>query len=277
MKYCDAQKNHGTSRDILREAYSSPSENRSLVVLAGWLGCQPTSLEIYVTLYHDLGFETVLSKIATPAMVINSIFNLNTCSNKLPAHKAFNETSSMESLAWNVVQEVFQSNCSFFIFHAFSNAGYMLWEHVRKILSNTSWRSVDESNVHNQLGASLELSEIAASVNRRFAGLVLDSCPAGRIDKLPEAMRYTSWQERLDVLRFCGIDYRLLSSMPNILQGGQDTINALIDALQFSKTSYPLLFLFCNDDPLADAETIDAIIENRKRIVGLPIIFSKKW
>jgi hypothetical protein len=154
--------------------HDNMERRRPLVVLAGWLGCQPKSLRRYRQLYQPQQKEAsagqgiivedrfdVLLCIAPPSAVVQYVFTSSTTTvrsepcippNRWPAHQQKQQQEqqqevlednehhnvlsapNMEALAWQVLAHIDQSNCSACIFHVFSNGGCFVWERVRAIL-----------------------------------------------------------------------------------------------------------------------------------------------
>lgn len=261
---------------------SSSSANGPIVVLAGWLGCQPKSLKRYEQMYLECGFQTVVSKIATPAMVVNAILNPERNDIVLPPHGwPLNEIpaiqhGSMKSMAWDVLREIHQSNSSFILFHSFSNGGFFLWENVRQILSGYS-NDLNTREMNAESQQSPDIVEHINEINAKLGGLVFDSCPSVDIKKLPLAMQYVGWWERLETIRFCGVDHLLMSHRPDVAKRAEESANESANALRDSFPHMPHLFLYSEDDHLADFHAIDAIVAHRMKVCGPDKTFSKRW
>lgn len=135
--------------------------SRPVVILAGWLGCQPRSLRKYEALYKQLGLQVVI-RIATPRMVVEASHSSPYQQDPLPG--------SIQSLAWEIHGITDKNPCWFF--HGFSNGGSFLWEQLRTIAQHTG--------------------------GTRPVGVIFDSSPANYYnhDNLSKAVSYCAWSER---------------------------------------------------------------------------------
>jgi len=118
----------------------------SLVVIGGWLGCNPKHLKPYERLYNSLGFDT-LSFVASPLCIIDStIRHQNSPQEKIhiPSFKQWprrstnkfvdalntKSNSKMQALAWKVLGDIHNSEAEVFVYHSFSNGGCFLLETI---------------------------------------------------------------------------------------------------------------------------------------------------
>jgi Eukaryotic protein of unknown function (DUF829) len=272
---------------------TNKTQNRPLVILAGWLGCHPKSLKRYEQLYRDCGFQTVISKIATPAMVVNAILHPNYNYNDeveiptplppLPLPPPHDwpmnnvpiiHNGSMTSMAWDVLREIHQTNYSFLVFHSFSNGGFFLWENIRQILFTYGRNNLPAQYQDDRIR---KVSEYVGGINDTIGGLVFDSCPSIDMSKLPLAMQYVSWWQRLETIRYSGLDHLLLPYRPEVAKFAMENATFSVTALRDSSQFIPHLFLYSENDPLADSTTIDKIIAHRTKHFGVDKTFSKRW
>jgi pimeloyl-ACP methyl ester carboxylesterase len=189
-----------------------------LVVLLGWLGCQPKSLRRHRELYASLGVDSLVY-IAPPYCIVEQVF--------APAHEPIvipkewpnipsrvdesNSSSSnyryttVQEIAWGILQDVhhrFQdypafSRPPYFYVHAFSNGGCFVWEQIRRILllysspphcfdhlsnerdmTRSALSRVDPKTT-NAPDDDMSLARRAlARLQNQLCGVVFDSCPA---------------------------------------------------------------------------------------------------
>lgn len=247
---------------------------KPLVVLAGWLGCNPRNLRRYQKLYEQNGFR-VLPRIASPSMVLEACFEevpvrRVECPPKWPTQSLdINRNSSIQDHAWDILREVHLSNCKFFIFHAFSNGGCFVWEHVRRIMDIPAQVPSEEK----------ECLEVVASLRGRTAGVVFDSCPSIELDKIGYAFRYCTLQERLEVLPTYGADIAFLpefmskSKKERMRARGE----AYFCALRDDPMDIPQLYLYSESDALIRHQVVDDLIRHRRHLMSSDRIYSKKW
>ena len=101
----------------------------SVVVLAGWLGCQPRFLKLYESLYIRLLQKdsetkcTVLSHISTPTAIVKNVVS---------------DSTAIQSDAEHLLDQIQSLNCKRFFVHAFSNGGCFVWAKIRDTLIQTS-------------------------------------------------------------------------------------------------------------------------------------------
>lgn len=205
---------------------SSTNSRRPLVVLAGWLGCKPSQLRRYEDLYRKQGFQ-VVSRIATPTMVYESVF-------QLPLEREITYESSppstMRGLAVDVLQQVSLSDSPCFLVHAFSNGGCFLWEQIR---------DVRHSFIGNG-GTRLP----------NLIGVVFDSCPGSKLHYIDRALQYCSFSERVQVAINIGIRrYWFLHSKPVEEEIRQRT-ESYREKLRNDASITPQLYIYSRDDPL---------------------------
>jgi len=244
------------------------------VVIAGWLGSQPKQLCRYKELYRQAGFR-VLSRIACPPMVVNSVF-LTSVDINPPArwplcdNTALTKSSYMQDLAWEVLSQLHFSQSQDVMFHLFSNGGCFFWEQISRILSSSLQDEIDGKETLTNFSNDLQ------NIQSRIRGAVFDSCPSTDLSRLKDAVAYCSDEELDEINQECGSD--ILSAGDEIMkrnfgERGSDYIN-------FLKTDpwpIPQLYIYSKDDPLSPSQVIDELVQSRQGMLGKDIIFSKRW
>ena len=259
----------------------SRSHTNSIVVLAGWLGSQPKSLRRYEALYRSLGVPVVYTHIAPPFTIVQSVLESSPVEPiQLPQGwpKEQRKISRLQDLAWNILKDVHdETSCNSFYLHVFSNGGCFVWEQIRQILS------LPLSNLHfNNKGKtdliidmpvlSVDVADILFKLRQQLAGVVFDSCPVADLHRLPDALRYCSFAERLNIIRHCGFDHMLIQSDPKIHDRVQNRIQSYVSGLVADPLQIPQLYVYGRDDPLAPASFIDELVQKRKESIGDPIM-----
>ena len=237
---------------------------RPLVVIAGWLGCQPRSLRRYEALYRKLGFGVATVVIATPRMVVKS------STEYLPKIQVPNQWPSfeypshtMQGLAWDALRQVHASQCSVVLFHVFSNGGGFFWEQVKRILQKR-----DEENIN----ANIKLKSIRSKV----AGVVFDSCPAKysptNRNTLLDALSHCTWSERI------GAYAQLVSQMSRLnLQDREERAKEYFMGMRNDAWNVPQLYLCSKDDALTPYGPLRELVRHRQDMFGEERVLLCEW
>ena len=272
----------------------------SLVVIGGWLGCQPRHLKRYETLYNSLGFDSK-SFVVSPISVVDS--TLSPLQNRIiqipssdqwppppppppPPNNSSNNVSecnigapsscgkfdTIEDLAWKVLGDVYNSKAEIFIFHAFSNGGCFLWESLCQILL------LSKNHHHQKDRISPEITAVLKELSIKCKGVVFDSCPCwfglkGN-SNLFQAIQYCSEEEKQRIISVFGNDERIFTKTTdeNILNRNLEYFHNLT-ACPFD---IPQLYLYSKNDDLAKHEYIIKMINNR-RSRQKQVVLQRHW
>mmetsp|Transcript_16221 Transcript_16221/g.35055 ORF Transcript_16221/g.35055 Transcript_16221/m.35055 type:complete len:284 (-) Transcript_16221:809-1660(-) len=221
---------------------SATTDNKPVVVLAGWLGCQPRNLRRFSQMYKRMGSDTI-QRIASPRSVVAAM-------TKGPS--GHSSQLEMEQLAINILQELQTIQPPYFTLHLFSNNGCFLWEWIRYLLfGQDSPLSCADSNVdvHN--------------LRLKLVGVVFDSAPAyydGNTDTLESALHYVSSStERNNLLEITkSLDVNVV----------KQRFDNFWSSLCNDSTDIPQLYLYSQCDKLASAEHLEKLIAHRKEFMG---------
>lgn len=232
-----------------------------LVVLAGWLGCQPRSLRRYEALYKKLGFG-VVTRIAASRMVVMSVLHESLIKYPSEWPRKRQRLETMQDLAWDTLRIVDSIQCSAILFHAFSNGGCFLWEQVRNILKTRA----ENEEVHAKLLA----------IQSKLSGVVFDSSPAyyspGDTSVLLAALKHCTWRERI------GAYAQRLLHMPMLRKAElEQRATNYFESLRNDPLDIPQLYLFSKDDPLAQHDPIEELARHRQHLFGRERILLQKW
>lgn len=245
------------------------TQKRPLVVIGGWLGCQPKSLRRYEALYSSLGFDT-FPVVATPRSVVEATVHLYGGRPPLPPpdwpmlsssrhEEGFGTT---DELAWHVLGRVQSISPDMFLYHSFSNGGCFLWESICRVLEFQE----DET-------CSSSTSEALRNLSSACKGVVFDSCPAwfdAPQSKLWHALRHCSEKERQDILTHYGA--QVLTFSEKHKQRNQE----YFQFLSHSSLDIPQLYLYCENDDLSDYEHIEMVIRTRQSFQRHPVL-KQSW
>lgn len=207
--------------------------NKPVVILAGWLGCQPRNLRRYHDMYEKLGLTSVI-RIGSPQSLLNAM---------TMGPQSSSEKSS--SLTISLLTEIQSLQPPYFVIHIFSNNGCFLWEWIRYLLFESSSLDLTTVDTHN--------------LRRKLIGVVFDSAPVyydGKIDGLQSALQYIPKKEKDHILQVAyTIDTHLLKQRFHEFWNGlcNDTIHI------------PQLYMYSTSDELASATEIERLIQYRKR------------
>ena len=215
--------------------------DRPLVILAGWLGCQPRNLRRYESIYRQQGFQ-VASRIATPMMIVQT-----SSSTFVGTPRKERDDGSLDALVWELMDIIDQ--CPVFLFHGFSNGGSFVWERLRDLL------------------------EKGSNKEQKCLGVIFDSSPAyfgGEENKLNAALDYCTWQERIAV--------RLRTI---VLAKTDATFQKRAEQFWSSMKNDPLdirqLYLCSRNDPLTPFAELEDLIRVRQERVGMDKIWKRVW
>ena len=233
----------------------STDRNRPVVVLLGWLGCQPKHINRYRRIYESIGWDSLV-RIGNPRSVIAAVI-------EGPHSRAGTPLQSeMRHLAIDILQNLQAIQPPQFAIHAFSNNGCFLWEWIRYILF--------DRGPSQQLPAKFNLD--IHNLRQRLVGVVFDSGPAfydGNVGALRSALQHVSSPTERS---------RLLEQ--------SDSIDANLAEQRFSEfwkglcndsTGTPQLYLFSQIDKLASANHLEKLIACRRRILGKDAIWKHKF
>jgi Eukaryotic protein of unknown function (DUF829) len=264
---------------------NSSLHKNSIVVLAGWLGSQPKSLRRYETLYRNLGVPVVLTHIAPPFAIVQTVLQVPPVQPiQVPDRwpHQYKKVTGVQDVAWNILKDLHdeKSRTSFYL-HVFSNGGCFVWEQIREILLSSirqpNIQSKDKEATGNTPILSMEVLNILSELRKRLAGVVFDSCPVAAILRLSDALRYCTWTERLNVIRYCGFDHMFIQSNAKIYGRVKERMDAYVSGLMSDPFRVPQLYVYGRDDPLAPASFIDELVQERKRRIGSDRIMSICW
>jgi Eukaryotic protein of unknown function (DUF829) len=252
--------------DSMRKSSSTASnpsvEAKPTVVLAGWLGSQPSKLRRYQEFYATRGYPTIL-RIASPGMVVASV-RPNALGPRVPvkppcvswtpeSHERAPaagtnpnvELRTMQDLAWDTLRELHRLEASRFVMHSFSNGGCFLYEQVQRILSTR----------HEQADPDLS----TALMRLEMVGGVFDSCPALDLSRIDGALAYCTAEE-LEQLDAMLPNYR--TELSQYLSQRQDEYHQY---MLESCPDMPQLYIYSRNDPLVPFQPLDALVEDRAK------------
>jgi Eukaryotic protein of unknown function (DUF829) len=264
------------------------SHQNSIVVLAGWLGSQPKSLRRYENLYRNLGVPVVLTHIAPPFAIVRTVLQVPPVQPIQVPHRwpsQHRRVAGVQDVAWNILKDLHDESSRTSIYmHVFSNGGCFVWEQIREILSlslRQSNHQLNESESKYTAGdtpvLSLEVADILSKLRQQLAGIVFDSCPVADLHRLPDALRYCSWTERLNVVRYCGLNHMFIQGDAKVYDRVKNRVVAYVSGLVSDPLQIPQLYVYGRDDPLVPASFIDEIVQERKRRMGSDRVLSICW
>jgi len=221
------------------------SNNKPVVILAGWLGCHHRNLRRYSQLYNSLGWDTIV-QIASPRSIVTAMSEGPSSSQT--------STTEMQHFAINTLKELQALQPPYFAIHIFSNGGCFLWECIRYILY--------EQDTSQQLSSTSSIN--ISNLKQKLIGVIFDSAPGyydGKINDLQSALEYVSSDiERKDLL-----------TKTKTLDGNvvHQRFTEFWNGLLNDSTNIPQLYLYSQYDHLASAKHIEMLIECRKELIGM--------
>jgi len=236
------------------------SSRRPIVILAGWLGCQPKSLQRYVQMYDRLGYDSLI-RIASPASVIHAMVDGPPGPNTDIHDDVHDNTQKlcssleMKHLAINSLQHIQRLQPPHFIIHIFSNNGCFLWEWIRCILFHQCHTS---------------------ALKNKLLGVIFDSAPAyfhGKIDDLQSALEYVDNKEQREKL----ITMTRLLNHNRVRRRHNEFWNGLCNDACASE-NLPHLYLYSDCDKLANVRYLEELIaQRRQQTSGKERVWSHKF
>mmetsp|Transcript_19847 Transcript_19847/g.42589 ORF Transcript_19847/g.42589 Transcript_19847/m.42589 type:complete len:282 (+) Transcript_19847:112-957(+) len=217
------------------------STNRPVVVLAGWLGCQPRHLRRYRQMYDCIGWDSLV-RIGSPRSVVAAM-------TEGPSGQP--SQSEMQHFAIHTLQELQKSQPPYFIIHMFSNNGCFLWEWIRLLLfgEHSSLSTYSYIDVHK--------------LGQRLVGIIFDSAPAyyhGEMNYIQSALEYVpSTTERCRLL-----EITKSLKVKTVKQRFGDFWSGLRD----NSADVPQLYLYSECDKLAAVDQLEKFLLFRERILG---------
>ncbi|GKY91570.1 hypothetical protein MPSEU_000128900 [Mayamaea pseudoterrestris] len=209
------------------------SVSRPIVILAGWLGCQPRSLRRYEEFYRRRNMQ-VLSYIAPPSAVFECTLPYYTTSIKSQAEALDKGKYEINQLVEQMLDDLRASNCTSYVFHCFSNGGCFVWEAFRKATTMPP------------------------------VGVIMDSCPGFELHRITMAFEFCTWMERLQVLWRYGNYYWKAHNHtkwePHVKARADEYLHNLRD----DPWLVPQLFLYSKDDPLMPYQQVAKLAQARK-------------
>ena len=267
---------------------NSNKSERPVVVLAGWLGCQPRNLRRYKELYENLGWEVII-KIATPPMVVLASIvrpspitkeEYGLCidtpnDNKNDHHqiRIMKAEYSMTDVAINILRQIMTLDCPIFIVHVFSNGGCFLWEKIRQILYTRTIQTTN-STIHEN-----DIYYIVDKIRNKLGGVVFDSSPASFANNpnlIFNAMKYSPFLERWKL-------YSYMFARKKVLGDKKESIIRLTRANDYwcgmrnCISNVPQLYIYSQNDHLTPFHPLDELVYHRQRELGNDIIHSLKF
>jgi pimeloyl-ACP methyl ester carboxylesterase len=229
---------------------ASPS-HQYIVVLAGWLGCKAKALQKYEALYQRLlGGAAIHTRIAPPNWIVQTCMNQPQCMDEMARQLIRDVADQIESRDTTATPAASQ-----LYFHAFSNAGCILWDRFR-------WGLQDESNL-----MAVDRQKVLNSIN----GVIFDSCPIAEMSLMQDALKHCTWRERAQVVRDFGcLEYKRADNLREFSETFQTT-------LRTDKLSIPQLYLFSRNDPLTPHEFIQDLIRHRRQLSLCTVIDAHCW
>jgi hypothetical protein len=252
-----------------RDCSTDSSHQQPLVVVAGWLGCQPKFLRRYNEMYQRAGCR-VISRIAPPHMILQSVYGVEPL--KLPVDWPKPGVStvvppSLQELAWEILLSIHHSESPAVFFHISSNGGCFVWEQIRTILSEADQQNDKiPDNIRTHL----------MSIRERMLGVVFDSAPCAGLHRIEAALSYCTWQERVNLAVKGGLDY-LLVGQPARQKLIRSRNDSFIEAMRNDTWDLPHLYLYSQDDPLCPFDILDELVRHRQRTFGADRVWRISW
>ena len=257
---------------------SATDKNTKVVVLAGWLGCQPKHLRRYSQLYKQNGWDSLI-RICSPKSVVMEAMTTGPTGTdstlRFSSNKSVQSSSSeIKDLAMNTLQELHAIQPSHIIIHAFSNNGCFLWEWLRFLLYDDNSPLLSSSSTNENADVSTTTIDIQ-NLRQNLIGIIFDSAPAyygGKTDTLQSALQYvSSVSERKHLQNYVTtslpqgvVKQRFRDFWYGLCSGGDDD-----DDDDTKTNSIPQLYLYSQCDKLASYKHLEDLIAYREKMLLL--------
>ena len=231
---------------------------KPVVVLAGWLGCQPRYLRRYSEMYHQFGWKAIV-RIGNPRSVMAALTE-GPCSNITSSSQ-----SEMKNLSIDLLQELRTIQPPQIVIHLFSNNGCFLWEWVRHVLFEQQYLS-------SSAGIDSAMAMDAEILNQKLIGVIFDSAPAyydGNTSTIQSAFQYLDSSTEKDRLLEIAKTHD-----PRVVK---ERFDAYWNGLRNDSINIPQLYLFSERDALSSAQRIEELIAYRIDVLGKKNIWKKKF
>ena len=274
---------------------SKVTPDRPLVVLVGWLGCEPRSLRRYESLYRRMGWG-VLTVIPPPTVVVSAATTDD--------DDGGGGSMTMRSLASDVLRAAGAVRCAALVFHVFSNSGAFLWERSRELMfppvqpeldggggdDDDASAGVSAAGPRTMPGFPVSNSTAEERLRSKLVGVVFDSSPAFYSGEdgssLDAAMRHCGTRDRLSrrlaELWARGWEVGPLLSSSRAREERRSTerrrrAEAFWAGLRDCPCDAPHLYLYGEGDPLAPSGPLRELVDHRRRAFGNRRVFSRRF
>ncbi|KAL7543395.1 hypothetical protein ACHAXR_013321 [Thalassiosira sp. AJA248-18] len=219
---------------------STPNK-KPIVVLAGWLGCQPRNLRRYSQMYDHIGWDSLI-RIGSPRSVVAAM-------TEGPSYGQSSK-SEMKHLAINILQELQTKQPPHFVLHIFSNNGCFLWEWMRFLLYE------NDAPLPSAAGYNIDIHNLRG----KLIGIIFDSAPAhynGNTDTLQSALHYVSSVTERNHLMNVTKSLDAQVTKQRFDNFWNSLCNGMIDT--------PQMHLYSQSDKLASAKQLEKLIAYREK------------
>lgn len=266
--------------------------NKPVVVIAGWLGCQIKALAKYVELYESIGF-VVMTVVATPYMVSNTAQTLassraatsaTTSATSATTSPLSHSIPSIHDLAHQIIQKLQSNsqycNCTEIFFHVFSNGGCFLWEAIYGILSENNCFQEQSDDMNTTARGNHrhdhEYKDSYSDVTNKISGIIYDSAPGNYQTSssspdsqlLLHAFKYCTQQEQLQLKSEQFLQYLHLGHEQTLKKNNRRAMEYW-NKMKLDPFFYiPALYLFSNTDKLAPFESLLSLVHYRQDKFG---------
>mmetsp|Transcript_26293 Transcript_26293/g.56701 ORF Transcript_26293/g.56701 Transcript_26293/m.56701 type:complete len:324 (-) Transcript_26293:78-1049(-) len=250
---------------------NTTNNNRSIVVLAGWLGCQPRHLRRYSQMYDSIGWDSLV-RIGGPKSVIGAMTD-GPCADSDSGDQSTTtttttQTSEMKQLAIHTLRELHNNQPPSFILHVFSNNGCYFWEWIRFLLFGQQHSLLlpaaeDEDDDDDESSSIIDLRNL----RQKLVGVIFDSAPAyydGDAKIVQSAFRYVVSPAKNDEPKQHPLEITNSLDANVVKQRFRDFWSGLC----WDPSDIPQLYLYSRCDKLAPVDQLEKLIECREEILG---------
>ena len=273
-----------SKRCFSSEPQSFLGNTKPLIILLGWLGSTPRTLNRYAQLYDRLGCQVII-RILPPVMVINAsttplsplprdinrLLSHSMTSTSRPSRDASYKPYNTTDAAVDILQEITDRGHPHFIIHNFSNGGCFLYEKICQILAYKLPVVEEKDNRSHDININ--------PLKEKLIGVVFDSSPAAyhtRLDILDSAIMHVPIVERLQ-LKLQMLSQQWIRGKEMTFETIKRRSNDYWNTLMCDTWDIPQLYIYSKVDNLTDWEELEKLIIHRRGHFGEHMIHSLRF
>jgi len=188
----------------------------------------------------------------------------------IPAVSLWGDSKSIDVMAQETIQLIYNINCCSVVFHVFSNGGSFLWEKIRQFLFSNSQKE-EHTNPKSELETAIEYR-----VKSKIIGIVFDSSPAEfslNPNLISHAMKYCPFRERIQLKAYIFLRKAQMGGRSHDEERNQRASEFWL-GMRNCNLKLPQLYLYSTKDILTPLDPLRELIAFRRDLLGREMIHS---